>query len=232
MRKSASRRADSTFERMFTRPGENALETVTYELRNSIITEPGRLDRLRAEGRRDPRGLVAARDRHRGLQVLPQGRHPRRREAGRALGAASSSTASPTRSARPARSSAATSPTPRTPRPSRPSSPTSSSTRRPPSTRPSGSTAASTTSTASRARAATAPGTRRRDAIVETAQRLRAPAVLGLLHPERRRRPDGDLRARQERGAPLQVRLGHGHELLEDPRPPGEALGRRHLVAA
>ena len=42
-------------------------------------------------------------------------------------------------------------------------------------------------------------------------ERLRAPAVLGVLHPGGRRRPHEHLRARQERGAPLQVRLGHRH---------------------
>ena len=59
-------------------------------------------------------------------------------------------------------------------------------------------------------RASRRPATDRRDR-----ERLRAPAVLGLLHPGGRRRPDEHLRPGQERGAPLQVRLGHGHQLQQ-----------------
>ncbi len=60
-------------------------------------------------------------------------------------------------------------------------------------------------------------------------QRLCAPAVLGLLHPIRRRRSDGHLRPGQERSAPVQVRLGHGLELQPHPRQTGEIVGRRYL---
>jgi hypothetical protein len=63
--------------------------------------------------------------------------------------------------------------------------------------------------------------------VLRDAQRLRAPAVLGVLHPVRRRRPDEHLRPREDRGAPLQVRLGHWHELQPPPRAAGEARGRR-----
>ena len=75
-------------------------------------------------------------------------------------------------------------------------------------------------------------GRRAPDGVTETTNGLRAPAVLGVLHPVGQRRPDVDLRAREVRGAPLQVRLGHRLELQRDPRPAGEALGRRHVVAA
>jgi ribonucleoside-diphosphate reductase alpha chain len=60
--------------------------------------------------------------------------------------------------------------------------------------------------------------------------RLRASAAARLLHPVGRRRPRE--RGRHHgplgpRGAALQVRLGHRHELLFAPRRGGEALGRR-----
>jgi hypothetical protein len=50
--------------------------------------QPRRLDRVRDAGRGDARELVAARDRHRGLEVLPQGRPEGRSEEGRDLGPA------------------------------------------------------------------------------------------------------------------------------------------------
>ncbi len=92
--------------------------------------QPRRLGGLRDARRRGPVGVVAARDRHRGLQVLPQGGHPRRSEARRAQRAR----ARPPRRAHDPRggraSSAATSRDRRTPTRSRPSSRTCSSTRR------------------------------------------------------------------------------------------------------
>ena len=62
---------------------------------------------------------------------------------------------------------------------------------------------------------------------------LRAPAAARLLHPEHPGRPrqrgrdHGPLGAR---GAALQVRLGHGHELLQPARRGRAALGRRQVV--
>ncbi len=54
-----------------------------------------------------------------------------------------------------------------------------------------------------------------------------APAVLGLLHPVRRRRPDGHLRPGQERSAPVQVRVGYRLELQ-----PHSAANKRSSRAA
>ena len=64
-------------------------------------------------------------------------------------------------------------------------------------------------------------------------RRLHAPAAARLLHPVGRRRPGR--RGRHHgplgpRGAPLQVRLRHRHQLLAAPRRGREALRRRHVA--
>ncbi len=91
-------------ERRMTTPGTDPLDAVVYERRSSIITNPDGIDRLQDGGRRDPGGLEPARDRHRHLEVLPQGRPPRRQGARARRASARSCTASRTRSARPASS--------------------------------------------------------------------------------------------------------------------------------
>ena len=65
--------------------------------------------------------------------------------------------------------------------------------------------------------------------------RLRAPAAARLLHPVRRRRPRQRRRHHGPlgpRGAPLQVRLRHRHQLLRAPRRERAALRRRQVLAA
>ncbi len=122
--------------------------------------QPRRQHRLQDGRRRDPASVEPARDRHRHLEVLPQG-GPSRRQGARARPAcARSSTASRTtiRAARRG-ASAATSPRERTPTHSRPSSPTCWSTSTAPSIRRSGSTAAFGTSTGSTVPAETSRGT-------------------------------------------------------------------------
>ena len=216
--------------RLFTRPGVEPLEngapglrTVTgaadrARLRASLERhhEPRRLGRLQDGRRRDPGDVVAARDRHRRLQVLPQGRPPRRREAGRderAPGRLPHRAHDPRggrevrrllRHARP------------TPTRSRPSSPSCWSTRSARSTRRSGSTAAS-------GHEYGIDGLGRqlglgRDAaegrvMVETTNAYERPQCSACFIQAVERRPDEHLRAREERGAPLQVRLGHRLEL-------------------
>ena len=69
------------FARVYTRPGINPLDVVEYTTRNCVITNPDGSVVFKMEGAGDPRRLVPARDRHRRLQVLPQGRPPRRPEA-------------------------------------------------------------------------------------------------------------------------------------------------------
>jgi ribonucleoside-diphosphate reductase alpha chain len=57
--------------------------------------------------------------------------------------------------------------------------------------------------------------------------RVHAPAAARVLHPERRRRPGGRGRHHgpvDPRGAAVQVRLGHGDQLLEHPAAPNEPL--------
>ena len=58
-------------------------------------------------------------------------------------------------------------------------------------------------------------------------ERLRAPAVLGVLHPGGEGRPHVHLRPGEGRGAPLQVRVGHGLELQLH-----SAAGRRSSLPA
>ena len=194
--------------------------------------EPRRVGGLRDGRRRSARGVVAARHRHRGEQVLPQGRRARRPTGPRDQ----ASVRQVVHRARPhlasgGRAAAATSPSPRTPTRSRPSWPTCWCTRSAPSIRRCGSTAACTTSTGSAARAATSPGTP-------------ATATIAVDRPTPTRRPqvsacfiqsvDDDLMSIfelvKQRGAGLQVRLRHRHQFLEAARAHGEALGRRHLV--
>ena len=68
-------------------------------------------------------------------------------------------------------------------------------------------------------------------AVIETDERLRAPAVLGVLHPGGRTTTSCRIyELDEDRGAPLQVRLGHRLELQRHPRQAGEALRRRHVV--
>ena len=69
--------------RMFTRPGVDPLERGSLREPRQHHHRPRRHRGVPAQERRDPRRLVAAGHRHRGLQVLPQGRHPRRRQARR-----------------------------------------------------------------------------------------------------------------------------------------------------
>ena len=97
-KKSASR--GLAFERRFTQRGADPLDAGHLGAAHERHHEPRRLGRLQDGGRRDPRRLVAARDRHRRLQVLPQGRPPRRQGAGRDAACARSCTASRTPSAR------------------------------------------------------------------------------------------------------------------------------------
>ena len=63
--------------------------------------------------------------------------------------------------------------------------------------------------------------------------RLRTPAAARLLHPEHRRRP-GEPRRHHgpvgARGAPVQVRLRHRHQLLQPARRERAAFGRRQVV--
>ncbi len=224
------------FERLFTTHGTDPLDTVVYERRSSIITNPDGSHRLQDGGRRDPVELEPARDRHRHLQVLPQGRASTAtrtqgetsvrqvvhrlahtiRDAGEQL----------RRLLRDARA---------TPTRSRPSC---------------------RYLLVNQYGAFNSPvwfncGLWHQYGI----ERLGRQLGVGLGEPtptrssrptnayERpqcsacfiqsvERRPDEHLRAREERGAPLQVRLGHRHELQRHPRQAGEALGRRHVVAA
>ena len=172
--------------------------------------------------------MVAARDRHRGLQILPQGRHLRRREARRAQRQA----AGAPRRAHDPRGGRQAGPLLRERRGGR----DLRGRARAPARHADGGVqlarlvqlralpALRHHRTGRQPRVGPRAGRDPRDE-----ERLRAAAVLGLLHPVGRRRPDGHLRAHQERGAPLQVRLGHRHELQQAPRPAGETLGRRHL---
>ena len=107
---SAAKPKGLEFARVYTRPGVNPLDVVSYTNRDCVITNPDGSVVFKMEGAEIPAELVAARDRHRRLQVLPQGRPPRRQEAAARRASARSSTASRTPSARPASASAATSP--------------------------------------------------------------------------------------------------------------------------
>ena len=74
-----------------------------------------------------------------------------------------------------------------------------------------------------RARPTTGDGTRRPAAVVEGHQRLRVPAGVGLLHPERRRRHGRDHAAGDQRGHAVQVRLGDRHRPLDPPLQPARS---------
>jgi hypothetical protein len=183
------------FERRYTTRGVDPLDEVTWERRSSIITNPDGSVVFKMEGAEIPSTwsqlatdiVVSKYFRKAGLHGKKElGETSVRqvvhrlsrtiREAGERFGGYFAGTR-----ARPTRS--------------RPSSPTCSCTSTARSTRRSGSTAASSTATASRARVATGRGrehahaeeraARRGDAHRDE-ERLRAPAVLGLLHPERR----------------------------------------------
>ena len=214
-------------ERRLTSPGTNPLDAVVYERRSSTITNPDGSIVFKMEGRRGPRELEPARDRHPHLEVLPQGRPPRRQGHGR--------------DERPAGG-----PSPRAHDPHARAS-------RYFATKADADTFEAELSylLVNQFGAFNSPvwfnlglwheygipgsggnwawdergGDGRRDE-----DGLRAPAVLGLLHPVGQGRPDVDLRPREVRGAPLQVRLGHRLELQRHPRQAREALGRRHVV--
>ena len=79
----ATRSRGVRVERRFSTPGIDPLDAVVYERRSSIITNPDGSVVFKMEGAEIPAELVAARDRHRRLQVLPQGRPPRRQGRGR-----------------------------------------------------------------------------------------------------------------------------------------------------
>ena len=219
--------------RRFTRPGVDPLDEIAWERRRTVITNPDGSIVFKMDGVEMPADWSQLATDIVVSQVLPQGGPPRRRP-----GSETSVRQVVHRIAHTIRESGEQHgrllrrPR-RTPTPSRPSSRSCSSTRTAPSTRRCGSTAACGTSTASSGAGGNcALGRRDRRRSRETDRRLRAPAVLGLLHPVGRRRPDEHLRAREERGAPLQVRLGHRHELLAAARPAGEALRRRHVSRA
>ena len=59
-------------------------------------------------------------------------------------------------------------------------------------------------------------------------RRRGGPAVLGLLHQQRRRHDGVDPRAGQDRGHAVQVRLGHRHQPVADPLVEGAPQRRRH----
>ena len=61
-----------TFERRWTTPGIHPYDEITWERRDASIGNESGQERLRAEGRRGPELLVAARHQRRGQQVLPR----------------------------------------------------------------------------------------------------------------------------------------------------------------
>ena len=89
---------------------------------------------------------------------------------------------------------------------------------------------ASGTSTGSPARAATGRGTRRPTTVTETKNAYERPQCSACFIQSAKDDLMSHLRPREDRGAPLQVRLGHRLELQRHPRQAGEALGRRHVV--
>ena len=176
--------------------------------------------------------MVAARHRHRGQQVLPQGRRPRRARARdqRAAGGAPHRAHHPRRRARQQGGYFATRRGRRRVRGRAVA--TCSSTRSARSTRRCGSTAASTTSTASKARAATSAWDAAPGAVQETADSYSRPQGSACFIQA----VDDDLMSIfelvQERGARLQVRLRHRHATSRSCAAAGEALRRRHVVGA
>ena len=72
-RKSAKAPRGVPVERLFTKAGTDPLDTVVYERRSSTITNPDGSIVFKMEGAEVPNALEPARDRHRHLQVLPQG---------------------------------------------------------------------------------------------------------------------------------------------------------------
>ena len=99
----AHARRGSAVPRRYTEVGNDPFDSVVWERRTSVITNPDGSVVFKMEGAEIPVRLVAARDRHRRLQVLPQGRPPRQERASARPACARSSTGSRAPSAKRAR---------------------------------------------------------------------------------------------------------------------------------